>query len=74
MRDVALDRLAHIRLSMAKPDLDAVLARRAVIASELAALDKLRTEMEAEGQELDVAERVLKRLATSPPAEAPAPI
>jgi len=47
---------------MSKPDLDAVLARREAVANELAALDKLRAEMEAEDQDLQVAERVLKRL------------
>ena len=50
---------------MSKPDLEAVLARRAAVANELAALDKLRAEMEAEDQDLLVAERVLSRLAAS---------
>jgi hypothetical protein len=52
---------------MSKPDLDAVLARRAAVANELAALDKMRAEMEAEDQDLMVAERVLSRLAASGP-------
>jgi hypothetical protein len=47
---------------MSKPDLEAVLARRQAVANELAALEKMRTEMEAEDQDLMVAERVLKRL------------
>lgn len=48
---------------MGKADLDTVLARRAAIATELAALEKLRADMEKEVEDLDVAERVLKRLA-----------
>ena len=48
---------------MEKPDLSTVTARRNQIASELAGLEKLRAEMEAEDQDLMVAERVLKRLA-----------
>lgn len=48
---------------MSKPDLDAVTARRAAVANELAALEKMRADMEAEDQDLIVAERVLKRLA-----------
>lgn len=51
-------------LDMNKPDLDAVMARRQAVANELAALDKMRAEMEAEDQDLVVAERVLKRLAS----------
>lgn len=51
---------------MRRADLDTVLARRAVLASELVALDRLRVEMVAEGQDLDVAERVLKRLGEMP--------
>jgi hypothetical protein len=47
---------------MSKPDLGAVLARREAVANELAALEKMRAEMEAEDQDLMVAERVLKRL------------
>jgi hypothetical protein len=49
---------------MNKPDLDVVMARRQAVANELAALEKMRTEMEAEDQDLMVAERVLKRLAS----------
>lgn len=48
---------------MDKPDLSMVTARRIQIASELAGLEKLRAEMEAEDQDLQVAERALKRLA-----------
>jgi hypothetical protein len=47
---------------MSKPDLEAVLSRRQAVANELAALEKMRAEMEAEQQDLMVAERVLKRL------------
>jgi hypothetical protein len=53
---------------MATPDLDSVIARRAAVANELAALEKLRAEMEAEDQDLAVAERVLTRLAAIPGA------
>ena len=49
---------------MNKPDLDTVTARRMQIARELAGLEKLRADMEAEDNELVVAERALKRLAT----------
>lgn len=49
---------------MMKADLETVKARRAEIASELAGLEKIRAEIEAEDQDLVVAERVLKRLAT----------
>jgi hypothetical protein len=52
---------------MSKPDLDAVTARRAAVANELAALEKMRAEMEAEDQDLIVAERVLRRLASRMP-------
>jgi hypothetical protein len=55
---------------MSKPDLDAVTARRAAVANELAALEKMRAEMEAEDQDLLVAERVLKRLASRMPEPA----
>lgn len=48
---------------MSKPDLDVVIARRQAVANELAALEKMRADMEAEDQDLMVAERVLKRLA-----------
>ena len=54
---------------MSKPDLDTVLARRTQIVRELAGLEKMRVEMEAEGQDLMVAERVLKRLASLPLAD-----
>ena len=54
---------------MSKVDLDAVVARRAAVANELKALEKMRAEMEAEDQDLIVAERVLRRLAD---AKAPA--
>ncbi|HVV33216.1 MAG TPA: hypothetical protein VHC73_08325 [Vitreimonas sp.] len=49
------------------PNLDTVTARRAQIASELAGLEKLRAEMVAEDQDLVVAERALKRLASLTP-------
>jgi hypothetical protein len=49
---------------MNKPDLDTVTARRMLIARELAGLEKLRADMEAEDNELVVAERVLRRLST----------
>lgn len=48
---------------MSKVDLDAVIARRAAVANELKALEKMRAEMEVEDQDLIVAERVLRRLA-----------
>lgn len=48
---------------MNKPDLDTVTARRTQIAHELAGLEKLRVDMEAEDNDLLVAERALKRLA-----------
>jgi hypothetical protein len=54
---------------MTKPDLDVVIARRQAVANELAALEKMRAEMEAEDQDLIVAERVLKRLAAQSVAE-----
>jgi hypothetical protein len=57
---------------MSKPDLDTVTLRRRQIASELAGLEKIRSEMEAEDQDLVVAERALKRLAALPGSEAPA--
>lgn len=64
---------------MTKPDLDMVVARRASVVRELAEMEKLRAEMEAEDQELAVAEKVLKRLSETqarPPraasSEAPA--
>lgn len=57
---------------MSKPDLDTVILRRRQIASELASLEKMRSEMEAEDQDLVVAERALKRLAALPSAETPA--
>ena len=53
---------------MNKPDLDTVTARRMQIARELAGLEKLRADMEAEDSELVVAERALKRLASAPGA------
>lgn len=56
---------------MSKPDLDVVIARRQAVANELAALEKMRAEMEAEDQDLVVAERVLKRLAAQSVAERP---
>ncbi|MGD9980243.1 MAG: hypothetical protein AB7H66_16305 [Hyphomonadaceae bacterium] len=58
---------------MSKPDLDLVMARRQAVANELAALEKMRAEMEAEDQDLVVAERVLKRLATQSRAEPAVP-
>jgi outer membrane protein TolC len=51
---------------MSKVDLDTVMARRAEVANELAAIERMRAEIEAEDQELSVAERVLKRLAGIP--------
>ena len=54
---------------MGKPGLDTVIARREFIKSELAAIDKLRAAVEAEGQDLAVAERVLTRLASLPKEE-----
>jgi hypothetical protein len=48
---------------MSKPDLEAVIARRMAVQNELSALEKMRAEMEAEDQDLVVAERVLQRLA-----------
>ncbi len=57
---------------MSKPDLEAVIARRMAVQNELTALEKMRTEMEAEDNELVVAERVLQRLAGRGRAEAPA--
>jgi hypothetical protein len=60
---------------MSKPDLEAVLLRRQAVANELVALEKMRAEMEAEDQDLMVAERVLKRLESlsSPKTAATAP-
>jgi hypothetical protein len=58
---------------MNKPDLDVVMARRQAVANELAALEKMRAEMEAEDQDLIIAERVLKRLATQSVSERIAP-
>ena len=55
---------------MNKPDLDTVTARRMQIARELAGLEKLRADMETEDNELVVAERALKRLASAPGAPA----
>ena len=55
---------------MNKPDLDTVSARRNQIARELAGLEKLRADMEAEDNELVVAERALKRLASAAGASA----
>jgi len=49
---------------MSKPDLETVAARRMQIARELAGLEKLRADMEAEDNDLVVAERALKRLST----------
>lgn len=48
---------------MSKADLETIIARRAAVANELKALEKMRAEMEAEDQDLIVAERVLRRLA-----------
>lgn len=50
---------------MNKPDLDTVTARRMQIARELESLEKLRADMQAEDNELVVAERALKRLSTN---------
>lgn len=58
---------------MSKPDLDTVLARRTQIKGELDALEQMRVDMEAEDQDLLVAERVLKRLASLPIADTSAP-
>ena len=51
---------------MSTVDLKTVLERRAAVANELAAIEKMRAQIEAEDQELSVAERVLKRLAGMP--------
>jgi hypothetical protein len=48
--------------TMTTPDLKSVVERRATVARELRALEKMRTEMLAEDEELEVAERVLRRL------------
>lgn len=58
---------------MSTVDLETVLERRAAVANELAAIEKMRAQIEAEDQELSVAERVLKRLAGMPqrPEEGP---
>lgn len=53
---------------MGKSDLNAVLERRSEIAREVAALEAMRAEMEAEDQELLIAERVLRRLSDAPAA------
>ncbi|QGZ96505.1 hypothetical protein DSM104635_03365 [Terricaulis silvestris] len=58
--------------AMSKPDLEAVIARRMAVQNELSALEKMRAEMEAEDQDLVVAERVLQRLAGRGRGEAPA--
>lgn len=50
---------------MSVPGLHTVTARRAVVARELAELEKMRTQMQAEDGDLEVAERVLKRLAAA---------
>lgn len=63
------DRVEHP--FMGKADIDAVLERRSEIAREVAALEAMRAEMEAEDQELRVAERVLRRLTETPAAAAP---
>ena len=52
---------------MSRPDLDSVLARKAMISRERVELEKLRADLDSEETELDVAERVLKRLADNPP-------
>jgi hypothetical protein len=56
---------------MSQPDLDTVMARRETVKAEMAALDKMRLELEAEEHDLVVAERVLKRLAEQPCVSAP---
>lgn len=48
---------------MNKTDLEAVIERRAMLVREVAELEKLRSELEEEDRELQVAERVLRRLA-----------
>jgi hypothetical protein len=48
---------------MSQPDLDTVIARRQSVRAEMAALDKMRRELESEDEDLVVAERVLSRLA-----------
>ena len=48
---------------MSRPDLDSVLARKAMITRERVELEKLRLDLDSEEAELEVAERVLKRLA-----------
>jgi hypothetical protein len=73
---LAQDDLVMDHSPMGKADLDAVMERRSEIAREVAALEAMRVDMEAEDQELSVAERVLRRLteatAASRRAEAPA--
>ena len=55
---------------MSQPDLDTVTARRESVKAEMTALEKMRRELEAEDEDLVVAERVLKRLAELPSVEA----
>ena len=50
---------------MNTPGLHTVTARRAVVARELAELERMRTQMQAEDGDLEIAERVLKRLAAA---------
>ena len=50
---------------MTTPGIHTVTARRAVVARELAELEKMRAQMQAEDGDLEVAERVLKRLAVA---------
>jgi hypothetical protein len=62
-RAIGRQRAVDIFAAMSKPDLEAVVARRMAVQNELTALEKMRAEMEAEDQDLVVAERVLQRLA-----------
>jgi outer membrane protein TolC len=48
---------------MSKSDVEAVAARRANLISELARIDRTRLDLLAEDEDLQVAERVLRRLA-----------
>lgn len=64
---------------MSKSDVEAVAARRANLISELARIDRTRLDLLAEDEDLQVAERVLRRLADlhygepsePPPSEGP---
>jgi hypothetical protein len=55
---------------MGKLDLDAIIARRATLADELAVLESTRAKMMSEERDLAVAENTLRRLEQAPRAEA----